>query len=181
MKKIVFATMMCVAAMSAKAQVITSETVKNVFENVSNQTDGDFAYNAEWTGTDITTMYIYRQANSPKGVLVLKPHLKYEYTYAADGTLASRVTYRWSDIQDDWTCAARYDYTLATGKYCVAYSRYNHAANSFDQPVEMMIYSLTSDDSVNYVSCYYRDYPSSQFQLVSETLVADFPLLFAEK
>ena len=56
MKKLVFATMMCIAAMSAKAQVLTSETVKNVYEVVANSSDSKFVFNADFTGQDITTM-----------------------------------------------------------------------------------------------------------------------------
>ena len=181
MKKFVFATLMCIAAMSAKAQVLTSETVNNVYEAVSHQTNNEFVFNAEWTGKDITTMYVFKKSSSPKGIVSLKPHLKYEYSYATDGTLNSRTTYRWADSQNGWTCAARYDFTLAGGKYCTEYSRYNHTTDSFDMPVEMMIYSLTPYDSIDCISCYHRDHQTSQFQLVSETLIADQPRLYAEK
>jgi len=181
MKKLFFATLMCVAALSAKAQVLTSETVNNVYETVTHKTDGNFAHNAEWTGKDITTMYVFKVINSPKGETSLKHHLKYNYTYAADGTLTSRVTYRWNDEQSSWVCANRYDYTVAGGIYSVEYSRYNHLANRFDLPVEMMVYSLTSDGCVNNVSCYHRNNPSSPYQLVSETTVTDMPMLLAVK
>ena len=51
MKKLVFATLMCVAAMSAKAQVLTSETVNHIYsEAVSDQTNSDFCFNAERNG-----------------------------------------------------------------------------------------------------------------------------------
>ena len=56
MKKLVFATLMCVAAMSAKAQVITSKTVNNVYEEVINQKDGSFVYNAEQDGNGNITV-----------------------------------------------------------------------------------------------------------------------------
>ena len=58
--------MMCVAAMSAKAQVLTSKTINNVYEAVTNQTNSDYAFNAEWTGKDITTMYVYKKDSSHK-------------------------------------------------------------------------------------------------------------------
>ena len=157
--------------MSAKAQVITSETVNNTYEEVSGQTDGRFAYNAEWTGNDITTMYVYEKASTPKGLLNLKPHLKYAYSYAADGMLTSRVAYRWNDSLGDWVCTARYDFTSANGNYRAEYSRYNHETECFDQPVDRMDYSLMPDDSIDYVSCYHRDRQSPFFQLVSETTV----------
>ena len=63
--------MMCVAAMSAKAQVLTSKTINNVYEAVNNQTNSDYAFNAEWTGKDITTMYVYKKDSSHNGWLPL--------------------------------------------------------------------------------------------------------------
>lgn len=178
MKKLVFATMMCVAAMSANAQVLTSETVNNSYENAVAQADGDYAFNAEMTGKDITTMYVYKKNNS-KGMTFLKPYMKYDYTYAADGTLANRVVYRW--IEGNWASTARYDYNLDGGKYTAEYSLFNPVANRFDQPLEKMVYTMMPDDSVNYVSCYHRNNYSSRYQLVSTAEVAGMPLLFAEK
>ena len=179
MKKLVFATLMCVAAMSANAQVLTSETVNNVYEKVSNQSDGDYAYNVEKSGKDITAMYVYKKNYSRKGMMTLKPHMKYEYTYAADGTLTSRVAYNWVD--GSWVCASRHDYALENGKYNAEFSRYNHTANCFDQPVEKMVYSLMPGDSVNNVSCYHRSYPTSKYQLVSSANVRNLSVLFAVK
>ena len=181
MKKLAFAILMCVAAMSAKAQVLTSKTVNNVYETVINQNDGDFAFNAERTGSDITTMYVYKKDANRKGIVTLKPHMKYEYSYAADGTLASRVSYRWNDAQNQWACTSRHDYDLVFGKYLAQYSRFNHKTNSFDEPVDKMVYSLMPDDSVNYVSSYHRDQPNADFQLVSEAAVKGLPQLFAVK
>ena len=179
MKKLVFAIMMCVTAMGANAQVLTSETVNNVYENVTNQTDGDFAFNAEMTGKDITTMYVYKKDNSRKGMTLLKPYMKYDYTYAADGTLTSRVAYRWNE--GNWAYAARYDYNLDGGKYTAEYSLFNPVANRFDESLEKMVYTMMPDDSVNYVSCYHRNNYSSRYQLVSTAEVTGLPLLFAEK
>jgi hypothetical protein len=83
MKQLVFAAMMCVSAMSAKAQVLTSETVKNSYETVINLPESDFAYNADYTGDDITTMYVYQRNDEGKDIL-LTPYRKHEYTYATD-------------------------------------------------------------------------------------------------
>ena len=59
MKKIIIAIIIAIAsAMSSNAQVLTSETIKNVYETVSHQQKSDFVFNAEWTANDITTMYI---------------------------------------------------------------------------------------------------------------------------
>ena len=182
MKKLVFATLMCVAAMSAKAQVLTSETVNHVYsEAVSDKTNNDFCFNAERKGNDITTMYVYQKARDNKGNVTLTPHLKYAYDYATDGTLNSRVTYRWNDRQDDWECNYRYDYILIDEIYYAEYSRYNHKTNGFDQPTDMMVYTMYPDDSISHVVSYHRDRPSAPFQLISEIAVSDQPWLFAKK
>ena len=181
MKKFVFATLMCVAAMSAKSQVLTSETVNNAFETMIHSSKSNFAYNVEMNGKDITTMYVYKVNTTGNGLETLKQHMKYDYTYAADGTLTSKVTYVWNNKLNNWICAARYDYTLGIDKYTVEYSRYNHRTDCFDKPVEKIVYSLIPFDNVNNVTSYHREDSSSQFQLVSEMQVIDLPLLFAEK
>lgn len=139
MKKIVFATLLCIAAMSANAQVITSKTVNNVYESAIQKPKSNFVYNAMRTGKEIVTMYIYRKIHHGNNVETLKPHRKYDYTYAPDGTVTSRTTYRWTDSKSAWTCIGRYDYTLTGDEYTTAFSRYNPATESFDQPVDMTI------------------------------------------
>ena len=181
MKKFVFATLMCVAAMSAKAQVLTSESVNNVFDKMIHSSKSNFAYNVEMNGNDITTMYVYKVKTTGNGLETLRQHMKYDYTYAADGTLTSKVTYHWNSDQNDWVCAARYDYTVGNDTYTVEYSRYNRKTASFDQPVDKIVYSLIPFDDVNNVSNYHREDSSSQFQLVSEMQVINLPILFAKK
>ena len=123
MKKLVFATLMCVAAMSARAQVLTSETVNHIYsEAVFNTTNGDYCFNADKNGNDITTLYVYQKVSGPKGNVTLIPHLKHEYDYASDGKLNNRVTYRWNDRQEDWECISRYEYTLTDEIYYTEYS-----------------------------------------------------------
>lgn len=181
MKKLFFATMMCIAAMSANAQVLTSETVNNVYEEVSNKTEGDFYYNADRTGNNITTMYIYKNDCSVKGYDILVPYMKYDYDYAADGFLNSRVTYHWNNDNCEWECTGRHDYMLTGNTYFAEFSHYNSKNGSFDQPVDKMIYSMYGKDSVNTIISYHRDSPSEAFRLVSETAVKDPFNLFAKK
>ena len=181
MKQLVFATMMCVAAMSAKAQVLTSETVNNVYEEVTNNSKSDYAFNAERQGDDITAMFVYKQVKGHKGNVTLKPHRKYEYTYDENGTLESKVTYVWNESEKNWMTAGRHDYTLTYSSYRAEYSHYNNKKQQFDQPLDRMVYSLIPGDSVNYVSTYHRETPTAQFQLVSETSVMGMPNFLAEK
>ena len=177
MKQLVIAIIMFLAALSAKAQVITSETIKNVHNEMMLTVENDYVYNVEYTGSNITTKYVYEKEFADKDIFLLKPYLKYDYTYAADGTLASKVTYNWNDCLNNWTCAARHDYTVDSAKYSVEYSRYNPITECFDQPTDKMVYSLMPNDGVSNVSSYHRVDSSSQFQLISEILITDQPLL----
>ena len=182
MKELLFAIIIAIAsALSANAQVLTSKTINNVYEEVSHQPKSHFAFNAEWKGNDIITMFVYKKDSDRNGMLTLKPHMKYEYAYAADGTLTTRVAYRWTDSRNNWTCMGRHDYTLTDDIYYAEYSRYNHATNSFDQPVEKMVYTLTPYGGTDYVSYYQRDLPSAPYQLVSATVITNQPLLLAEQ
>ena len=181
MKNFVFATLMCVAAISAKAQVITSEIVNHTYETVTNQTDGKYVYNAEREGNDITTMYVYKVVVNSKDMVLLTPYLKYDYTYTPDGLLTSREVSRWMVEKDDWMRTSRFDYALTNDSYSTAYSRFNYWTNSFDQPIEKMEYSLVPDENVNVVNYYHRKNPSSDFQLISKCLIEDTELLYAQK
>ena len=155
MKKLVFATLMCAAAMSAKAQVITSETVNNVYEEVINQTDSRFVFNAERDGNgSITALNVYSEEIMSKGAVSLTPEYRYQYAYNADGMLSSRMKYVWR--HGDWQSAERYDYTLTGDSYNVEYSRWNNEKTRFDQPLGKMTYWLLPNESVASVACYYR-------------------------
>lgn len=181
MKNFVFATLMCFAAVSAKAQVITSDVVNHTYDVVTNQTNGKYVYNADYTGNDITTMYVYKVVVDSKDMVLLTPYLKYDYTYSPDGLLTSREVSRWMVEKDDWVRTSRFDYTLTNDSYCTAYSRFNYSSNCFEQPVEKMEYSLVPDENVNVVSYYQRNNPSSDFQLISKCMIEDTELLFAQK
>ena len=141
MKHLVLAILMCIAALGAKAQVLTSETVKNGYETAVNMLESDFCFNADYTGDDITTMYVYQKNVDRKNIL-LTPHRKYDYTYAADGTLTSKVTSQWDGMNYRWNIVSRHDYNLTSDTYSIEYSLYNKKTNSFEQPVDKMNYTL---------------------------------------
>ena len=181
MKQFVFATLMCISALSAKAQVITSEAVKNAYVTASTQPKSDFVFNADYTDSTLTTMYIYKKHETDKHFQTLTPFKKYDYTYATDGTLTSKVTYQWDADSHRWTCASRHDYTLEAGKYSVIYSIYNPKTNRFEQPVDKMVYSLDPYADTSNVTIYHRNNSTSPLQVVSEIQLTEEPLLFAEK
>ena len=181
MKKFVFATLMCIAAMSAKAQVITSEAIQKAFESATTQPKSDFAYNADYTDKNLTTMYVYKKNEVREDLLTLTPYKKYEYNYAIDGTLASKVTYQWDSNNNLWACASRHDYIQDNDKYSVAFSRYNAKTNSFDAPIDKMVYSPQPYADVTTVTSYHRDNSTLPFQLISEIQITESPVLFAEK
>ena len=181
MKKFVFATLLCIAAMSAKAQVINSEAIKNAYESATTQPKSDFAFNADYTDKNLTTMYVYKKDEARQDLLMLTPFKKYEYNYATDGTLTSKVTYQWDSNNSRWACASRHDYTLDDNKYSVAYSLYNAKTNSFDAPNDKMVYTLLPYSDVSSVTCYHRDNSTLPFNIISEIQVVESPVLLAEK
>ena len=181
MKQLLIAILMCITAIAGKAQVLTSETVKNGYETVVNMPESDFAFNADYTGDDIATMYVYEKIVDRKDMVLLTPHRKYEYTYSADGMLTSKVTFQWDDMNYRWTIASRHDYILNNDTYSIEYSHYNKNANSFEQPVDKMVYTLQPYSDIHNISHYRRQDSSTPYQLISEIQVTETPLLFAEK
>ena len=155
MKKMMISMMMCLMALASEAQVMTSATVAEVYEKLTTGSDGGFAYNAAYNADgDIVALDVYKKKPLRKGDACLVPVRRYQYAYAADGLLSSRVRYVWR--RGGWQPSGRHDYTRADGRYTVAYSRWNRKTASFDQPLGMMTYSLLPDESVYSIACYYR-------------------------
>ena len=126
MKKFVFASMMCLMAIAANAQVLTAKTISKVY-------------------ADLTSC-----------MRRLKPVRRFEYTYDASGLLLRRVAYRWNELADDWLCTGRHDYSMTTNRYSVEYCRWNVRADRFDQSNDKMTYTLLPCDTVQQVCCYHR-------------------------
>ena len=176
MKKLFFATVMCLATLATKAQVLTAETISDVYEQAMNGTEGDFAYNVERNADGrIATAFVYERRWGRRGAVSLKPRYQYDYAYDADGLLLSRTTRRWH--QGQWVCTGRLDYTTTTGAYSVEYSRWNPRKGSFDEPLDKTTYTLLPDTSVNHVYTYHRAAGSQPYQLAWLVAVNNLPLL----
>jgi len=171
MKKMMILLMtMCLTALATEAQVMTSETVTKVYEKAKTARGGEFAYNAAYDDEGrIVATDVYRKRPLRKGDVRLVPTCRYEYAYAADGLLSSRVMYVWRS--DEWRLAGRHDYRLAEATYTVTYSRWNRKAGAYDQPLGMMTYSLLPDESVYSVACYYRHHREGAMELEWQTPV----------
>ncbi len=174
MKKLVICSMMCLATMATKAQVMTSATINKVYEQSIVESGKKFAYNADRDEAgNITTMYVYKKKNMRRGDVSLEPVCRYEYDYAVDGMLNSRITSVWND--GEWHLLGRYDFNLMADMYSVEYSRWNATSGDFDKAVEKMTYTLLPDDSVNHISCYQRDDEGKPYQLAWEVEVTELP------
>ena len=161
--------MMCLSTMSIQAQVITNETINSVYENATVSDKGEFAYNVERQGDDITTMYVYKKQTDRRGNVTLKPVYMHQYDYDGEGRLLSRTTMRWAN--DTWLPMNRLDYQLEPGVYSVAYSRWNSANGCFDQPCDKMTYTLFADDMVNHVYSYHRNQGAASYRLTDHMVI----------
>ena len=171
MKKLFFASLACLMALTAQAQVMTSATIDKVYKDAALSNAGEFAYNVERQKDGaISAMYVYRQESSR-----LLPAYRYEYAYDEQGNLTSRVSYCWVEALHDWACTGRLDYSLQSDSYTVEYSRWNARTTRFDRACDRMTYSLLTEDSINHVCCYHRDRGTAPFELVSESRVTVLP------
>jgi hypothetical protein len=173
MKKFVFASMMCLMAIAANAQVLTAKTISKVYADLTSCMDNsEFVYNAEQKDDVITALCVYSKADRR-----LKPVRRFEYTYDASGLLLRRVAYRWNELADDWLCTGRHDYSMTTNRYSVEYSRWNVRADRFDQSNDKMTYTLLPCDTVQQVCCYHRERGTSAYQLKFQMDVPALPVI----
>ncbi len=155
MKQLVLFSVMCLSTLFAQAQVMTSETINQVYATVSAENDDAFVYNGECDDNGrMTTMTIYKKVALSKDRAELTPVCLYQYDYTSDGLLKSRVNYVWQ--KNDWQCTSRHDFTLEGNNYTTAYSRWNKKRSDFDPVAEQLVYILLPDNSVCQVSYYQR-------------------------
>ncbi len=132
-----------------------------------------FAYNAEYDGDALTTLYVYQKKTSRRGIVTLTPTRQYQYAYDADGRLLSRTSLCWH--RGEWLTMGRLDYTTGLTTYSVEYSRWNPRSQQFDQPAEKMTYTLIGDSLVDHVCCYQRPKGKGDYQLLWQTYVIGLP------
>ena len=167
MKKLMICSMMCLMTIAAEAQVLTSQTIRQLYEEATMQTnvsdDGNylFIYNADFDGEAVKTQYVYKQKRSGKGTAM--PVVRYHYQYDDSGLLLSRVTYRWHE--GEWVSTGRHDYTLQGDCYTMEYSRWNAKRGQYDTPREKTVFTLLSNQAVNDIYCYYRSNPKAPYHL----------------
>lgn len=168
MKKLVFLLLTCLAAMTMQAQVLTSKTIIDVYDEVSMNGEPGFAYNADYAadGT-IETMYVYQRRKD-----TLKPLYQFRYVYSPDGLLLTRTTLCWR--YGKWLTASRLDYSLQDSRYTVDYSRYSRRSSSFEAPIDRMVYQLLPNDQASCVSFFHRDPGNSDFHITAHVAVSPF-------
>lgn len=164
MKRMMILMMTCLMALATEAQVITSATVSNAYEKAAMACGGEFAYNAEYNADgDIVAMEVYRKRVRRGDVVSLRPVCRYQYVYAADGLLSSRVKQVWRS--DKWQPSGKHDYQLSDALYTVEYSCWSSREGGYGQPLSMMTYSLQPDRTVASVACYRRHRGAAAMEL----------------
>jgi len=184
MKQLVVFSVMCLSTLFAKAQVMTSETVNNVYAALSTADKSEFAYNGECDDSGrMTAMTIYKKDVYSDKREYLVPAIQHRYEYTADGLLKSRISYVWH--QDVWQCACRRDFNLNGSNYAITYSRWNKKHADFDPIAEQFVYILLPDNSIHQVSFYQREHNGDSLQLAwqvpVENIVNDAKLFLTQK
>ena len=170
MKKLVLATMMCLASLATEAQVLTSQTINDIYEQLTTDGEKGFVYNADRNATDgrIAALYVYRRTDD-----TLTPLYQYRYDYDACGCLLTRTTLSWR--RGDWRPEGRLSYQLLADSYSVEYSRWNRRHADFDQPVDKMTYMLHAGGQAGFVYSYHRRHAEAPYKLTMQVRVDDVP------
>jgi hypothetical protein len=175
MKKFMICSMMCLMALAAKAQVLTSATVDHAYLNAIKESGDKFAYEKEHNDNgDITTMFVYQKKTRRKGAVDLKPVCRYQYVYTADGLLSSCTKSVWR--KGDWQQSGRHAYTLAENAYTVEFSLWNKKKADYDLPLGRMTYTLRPNESTESIACYYRHHKNAPLELEWEVVTECQPI-----
>jgi len=165
MKQLVLFLVMCLSSIFAKAQVMTSESINQVYASISTDDKSQFAYNGEYDDNGrMTTMTVYKKKIRLNGEEDLYPVCQYQFEYNSDGLLKNRTKYLWR--KDEWRCASRYEYMLSSQLYTITYRPWNKKNAGFDAVAERTEYTLLPDSTICYINYYQRKRNQENLQLV---------------
>lgn len=134
---------------------------------VSNAKADNFAYNTTEQNGQVTSQTVYKV----EGEKYLKHHLKYEFTYDAEGRVIRKETLKWNEATRAYEKAHCLNYSYTESGTDVEYALWNAADGDYTDIREKVLY-LYAGDTVNYLA-YEWNKAANDWNLLVEHAVAD--------
>lgn len=126
--------------------VIAMTSVFNAFSN-SNLTE--FAYNTITNGERVESQTVYIVENGK----YLQRHLKYNYTYDADGNVSQKEVLKWSEITKVFEKQYCLNFTYSSLETSIEYVAWSAKTESYSDARAKTVYQTNdAEHSLNYIS-----------------------------
>lgn len=130
-----------------KTLVMTTIFVVTVVVNAfGGNSQENFAYNEVMNGNQVESRIVYKKVEDGK---FLQNHLKYNFTYDAEGRMVRKETLKWDETEKAFEhfCCLNYHYTEAGTE--VEYALWDNKTNAYSNVKEKTVYPKAGD-GINY-------------------------------
>lgn len=126
--------------------VIVMTTVFNAF---SNGNLPEFAYNTLMNGDRVESKMVYTVENGK----YLHPHLKYNFTYDANGNVSQKEVLKWSEITKVFEKQYCLNYSYQPKEISIEYVAWNAKTEVYSDAKAKTVYQTSdADQGLNYLS-----------------------------
>lgn len=146
MKRMIHLLVISLMTILANAQVITSTSIFENYQNATMNESSDYCYNVELTDGRITTQYVYRKVGD--NGTQLRPSLQYVYEYDTSDRLLSRIKMRWDNVSKKWNTDSRLDYSYEADSFTVELRKWNAAKHEYGKPVSKLAYQILPNQAL---------------------------------
>ena len=107
----------------------------------------NFAYNEVMNGNQVESQIVYKVENGK----FLQNHLKYNFTYDAQGRTIQKEALRWNEIEQAFERFYCLNYNYTEAGTDVEYALWDSKTNAYSDVKEKAVY-LQAGDDINYLS-----------------------------
>lgn len=124
--------------------LITATTIFSTFLGLSGN-NNDFAYNVEMDDQVVTSQMVYKKSESGK---LLSHHLKYNYTYDAQGCLTRKEVMKWNGTSNQWDHSHCLYYVYGQSGFSIEYVRWDSQKAGYTETISKRVYDYSMEGTV---------------------------------
>ena len=150
----------------------------SVLNTVSGNNLPEFAYNTTTNGEQVESQTVYTVENGK----YLHPHLKYNYTYNADGSVSKKEVLKWSEIMQVFEKQYCLNFTHDLQENSIEYAVWDAKTDSYSDIKSKAVYQTRDSGQILNYQSYEWNKKENNWNLATEhTILNGNDGLFANK
>lgn len=161
-----------------KALVLSVVIAMTSVLNVISSNLPEFAYNTTTNGEQVESQTVYTVENGK----YLHTHLKYSYTYNADGSVSQKEVLKWSEIMQVFEKQYCLNFTYDSQENTIEYAAWDAKTDSYSDVKSKAIYQTRDSGQILNYQSYEWNKKENNWNLATEhTILHENSVLFANK